>query len=68
MVSMDNQVGFCLNSRRYVDFIMILPKFCPYNYQGNSFCRDEQCEHYEKRTPSRYYLRKMKILTRWHER
>ena len=55
-------VGFCLNSRKYIDFMMILPKSCPQGWQGNTFCQDEACGYYTLREQSHWYKEKMEIM------
>ena len=65
---MSELVGFCLNSRRYVDFMWLLPKSCPSKgWQGNTFCEGENCSYYEERAPSMHYKRKMKLMREFEQ-
>ena len=51
---------FCLNSRRWLDFIFTwCPKTCPHESEG---CIYAQCGYYEIRKPTKWYLQKKKIL------
>jgi len=52
--------GFCLNSRRWVDFFWVLLKSCP--YLEEKWCQDRKCAYYEDREMSKYAKRKLKIL------
>ena len=62
----DQVVGFCTNSRRWVDFMLPTPpKSCPYlGWQGQSHCSDHSCGYYEERTPTRSYKKKLDTLKR----
>lgn len=57
------KLGFCLNSRIWIEAAMTTPKSCPY---AESEYHDPNCErecgYFELRKPTKYILRKMKIL------
>lgn len=57
-------VGWCWNSRQWVDFMMPKPpKSCPYlDFQGEQHCVNETCGYYEEREPSKHYNHKLKYL------
>jgi len=54
--------GFCLNSNRWILFMMFgQPKTCTY---PNAFKGCEGCGYFERREPTKYFIRKLKEL-RW---
>ena len=62
-MSTRRKLGFCLNSRVWIEVAMTTPKSCP--YAESEFhapkCEDE-CGYYELRKPTKYILKKIKIL------
>ncbi len=59
----EEKVGWCWNSRQWVDFMVILPHSCPQcGFQGNRWCANDGCGYYEERKPSPWYKEKLNIL------
>ena len=62
---MDNDLQeFCLNSRRWIEFIPFskkgVPKSCP--YYDEQLCMCENCGYYQLRKPSKYKKRLDKLI------
>lgn len=55
---------FCSNSRRWiiVFFYLNLPETCVAKIEGNVDCENEKCPYFEWRYPTKYILRKEKIM------
>ena len=52
--------GFCLNSRRWLTFLMRTPKNCSYPNEGLLLC--DKCGYYEERKPTAYFNNLLKII------
>lgn len=58
---MKSTSGFCLNSRRWVDFLLVrLPHTCPYEEEKD--CQYECCLYWENKEMSKYAIKKKKII------
>ena len=55
-------IGFCLNSRIWIEVTIVTPKSCPYIENKFHAPNCEECGYYELREPMKYILRKIKIL------
>ena len=55
---MTEKLSFCTNSRRWLVFETMNPRSCPYEKERCPGC----CGYYQEREPTKYVLRKMKIL------
>ena len=53
--------GFCRNSNRWLSFLFVNPKSCPYDKNGRD-CDSEKCGYYEERKSTKWYIQKMNIL------
>ncbi len=60
---------YCLNSRRWVCFMIPRPpKTCPYlGNEGATHCVGDHCGYYEMRKPTKSFIRKHEILFRGEE-
>ena len=58
------KLGFCLNSRIWIDVAIITPKSCPYTESEFHAPNCEDCAYYELREPMKYILKKIKIMQR----
>lgn len=58
----DEKAEFCLNSRRWIETMMISqpPESCP--LQSDNFFSCQDCGYYELRTPTPYLKRFRKIM------
>ncbi len=55
--------GFCLNSRRWLRFIWIVPRTCPLKEEQMAKC--ESCGYYKEKPLSKYALNKLKKIKEW---
>lgn len=60
----DEKADFCLNSRRWIETMMMFsntpPDSCP--YQSDNFCSCGDCGYYELRKVNNYLKRFRKIM------
>jgi len=58
----DEKAEFCLNSRRWIETMMISrpPESCP--HQSDNFFSCQDCGYYELRKPTKYLKRFRKIM------
>lgn len=56
------KLGFCLNSRIWIDVAVKTPKSCPYAESEWHAPNCEDCGYYEMRKPTKYVLRKIETL------
>ena len=54
--------GFCLNSKRWLDFCFGSLLSCPNKPDNFDDCMYERCGYYEEKEINYYYKRKMKII------
>lgn len=52
----EKTAGFCLNSRRWIDFVFIDLNLCPHEM------RCENCDYYQMRKVTKWYIYKKKVL------
>jgi len=52
--------GFCLNSRRWLRFIWIVPRTCPLKKEQMTNC--ENCGYYKEKTITKYALNKLEKI------
>lgn len=55
------ELGFCMNSRRWIAFMHITPQTCPYNECDYPPC-DSSCGYWEKRKASNSIKNKYKLF------
>lgn len=53
--------GFCQNSNRWLDFLLVNPESCPYSKNGED-CNTEKCGYYLERKASKWYKHKLSVL------
>ena len=52
---------FCLNSRRWIDFMWIeLPNSCP--YREKKFCQYDKCGYWKDKQMTKYAVKKIEII------